>query len=654
MSTAVCELRSTPAGEPLVPELVNVGDVIREEGDRTRYRVEDVAGPFGVGCYSVIAIDLDVYERRPDLGPGIRYWFNECVAVGRRILRLHPDDDRELFVISKGECHVSAKTKVPRLAQRKPHGRGTAAMPAIDEPDAIERDEFDSPSESPTLTDTRLADELQLIEWQEAKLECDLISRHPQNRDVPIPSVADLAESIRRTGRVLERVKVRDLGNGRYQMLSGERRWKAVQLILGWETIDADVAKMSDAAARALLTICNTQRQDLNDIEKAVDLQQLCMPVDRGGAGMTQEAAGDLYSMSQSHVANLIRLLAAPESLLKLVIAGEMPSSFLRVALPYLAIPGIDKAIAKEVAGWHKGRGEPGEKPSDRVPTRNEFHRDVRHIAERLTRPLTPAKADWWSEHSVQSERNRLFEMTDAVEADLKVIEIEMWCGKQSRATNVKLWDRLQKKAIPAAIAKWKSKKKQKADKSSKGATGSASATRTPAEQKKLDQQRAKQLAARINAWRHEWLLRLLVPQLDSMPLMVETTMTSLVFVEAGIAAATAELLRLRLDAPADDQITLPNLSRASVEAFARHFVIDVASEWSAMQQGTKPVEFEMFFLLHDKGQLEKLAGELKVNVHGIGTKKQLVARLIGQPRALPLPKSIATLGTSKKPRGKK
>jgi ParB/RepB/Spo0J family partition protein len=499
--------------------------------------------------------------------------------------------------------------------------------------------------QSAAAADVDLSAELQAIEWIEAKVECDLITRHPQNRDVPIPSVADLAESIRKTGRVLERVKLRDMGDGRYQMISGERRWKAVSLILEWETIDADVATMSDAEARALLTICNTQRQDLNDIEKAIDLQQLCLPVDRGGAGMTQETAGQLYGMSQSHVANLIRLLGAPATIQSLIIAGEIPPSFVRAALPCLQINGIEKAIAKEVAEWHKQRDEPGQPAADRTPSRDEFSDWLYSEVRSRTRSMVPSRRDWYSEYSAQSERHRVFDPTPEQLAGLRVITVGGWRGKEERAINTKLWDKLQKAAMPAAIAAWREKKKKKA--SGKSAK--------PVSPQQNELKRAAKLERNVRDWRREWLTRLLVPLMESRPIMIELRATSLTIVDgSGIAAAVIDLLDDRMDAEADDEVTPPKLTPPSVDDLALHYGIDIAAEWSAMQRGTKAIEFEMFFEQHNISQLERLARELNVHVPGALPKKQLIARLTGQHRVLPLPKSIAPLKPAGKVRKKK
>lgn len=527
-----------------------------------------------------------------------------------------------------------------------------------------------------------LATELPAIEWEEAKVECDLIDRHPQNREVPIPSVADLAESIKRTGRVLERVKLRDLGDGRYQMLSGERRWKAVHLILGWETIDADVATMSDAAARALLTICNTQRQDLNDIEKATDLQQLCLPAASGGAGMTEEAAGELYGISVSHVKNLIRLLAAPEPLRALVISRELPSSFLRAALPYLAIKGMEKVIVKEVREWHKKPDEPSQPASDRVPSREEFVMGLRRQSFKMTRSMKQVSLkDCYSEWSIEHANDRLFSPSPEQLDNLMVITVDGFHGKEERATNTKLWDQLQKAAIPDAIAKLKAKRNGKAHRAAGDDTTAAKAE-TPAERKKREARNCEQLNKRIAGWSHRWRRRLIAERLEQHPDVVNDVTLWLMgqsdlardteqqvakmfgcnqLWQAIRAARSSTVSRADIDRDLarailtrdDRDWRFPRIPHDVIDDLSELAGLDITAEWRRLQQ-ERAVEYEEFLNLHDRTQLDALAAELKVDTQGASTKKQLVARLNSRARCLQLPKSLAGLAVAKKVRGKK
>lgn len=130
-------------------------------------------------------------------------------------------------------------------------------------------------------------------------------------------ALEELAASIAARG-VIQPVIVRPLGEGRYQLVAGERRWRAAQKARLHE-IPALVRELSDREVMALALIENLQREDLNPVEEARAYQRLSEE-----EGMTQAEIARMVEKSRSHVANLQRLLGLPEPVLDLVVAGRL------------------------------------------------------------------------------------------------------------------------------------------------------------------------------------------------------------------------------------------------------------------------------------------------------------------------------------------
>lgn len=142
----------------------------------------------------------------------------------------------------------------------------------------------------------------------------------------------ELAASIAQRG-VIQPVIVRPLAGGRYQLVAGERRWRAAQKARLHE-IPALVRELDETEVMALALIENIQREDLNPVEEARAYQGL---TDR--EGMTQAEIAQLVDKSRSHVANLQRLLNLPEDVLDMVEEGALSMGHAR------ALIGNDAAV---------------------------------------------------------------------------------------------------------------------------------------------------------------------------------------------------------------------------------------------------------------------------------------------------------------------
>ena len=135
-----------------------------------------------------------------------------------------------------------------------------------------------------------------------------------------------LADSIARHG-VIQPLAVRAVGNGYYQIIAGERRWRAARMA-GLQEIPAVIVEADDQQAAELALIENLQRQDLNPVEEAMGYRRLLEEY-----GMTQEQAAERVGKSRPTVANALRLLALPEDLLEMVADGRLSPGHARAVL---------------------------------------------------------------------------------------------------------------------------------------------------------------------------------------------------------------------------------------------------------------------------------------------------------------------------------
>ncbi|MBC9034606.1 ParB/RepB/Spo0J family partition protein [Sphingomonas sp. JC676] len=151
-------------------------------------------------------------------------------------------------------------------------------------------------------------------------------------------ALQNLAESIAARG-MIQPIFVRPHGHS-YQIVAGERRWRAAQRARLHE-VPVVVRELSDVEALEIALIENIQRQDLNAIEEAEGYARLI-----GEFGHTQEVLGKIVHKSRSHVANLLRLLDLPPAVREMVVRGEIDMGHARALL---GAPDPEK-LAREVA----------------------------------------------------------------------------------------------------------------------------------------------------------------------------------------------------------------------------------------------------------------------------------------------------------------
>lgn len=156
-------------------------------------------------------------------------------------------------------------------------------------------------------------------------------------RDFDDNALETLAESIRQHG-VLQPILVRPLPAGGYQIVAGERRWRASRMA-GLDEMPVYIRELTDQQTAQLALVENLQREDLNPVEEALGYKQLMED-----GGMTQEELSKIVGKSRSAVANSLRLLGLDDKTLELLKKGEISPGHARALL------AIEDAVLREDA----------------------------------------------------------------------------------------------------------------------------------------------------------------------------------------------------------------------------------------------------------------------------------------------------------------
>ncbi len=136
-------------------------------------------------------------------------------------------------------------------------------------------------------------------------------------------SLTELADSIREHG-LIQPIVVRPGKNGMYEIVAGERRWRASRLA-GLTEVPVVIKELDDRSAAELALVENLQREDLNPVEEAGGYRRLMDEF-----SLTQEQVAQRVGKSRAAIANAVRILALPQAVLSLVEAGELPYAHAR------------------------------------------------------------------------------------------------------------------------------------------------------------------------------------------------------------------------------------------------------------------------------------------------------------------------------------
>lgn len=566
-----------------------------------------------------------------------------------------------------------------------------------------------SQSTSKASESTKSPQELTAVqELGEEDVDVASLARHSQNR-VPTNARIEQKRASMAEHGLLERIVIRRRG-GAYadQIVSGETRWLAAKK-LGWKTIKAKVIACDDTMALILLAKYNADRDDLNVIEKAELIVQLCKPIDQGGAGHTRElAAKDVGLDSASSASNLVRLLELPEVWRNRIAAGELQQTFGREILRIIKVPKAMEELEKNWAGAKKRR-EP------LFESRQEVVHAIKNLLRNHTRRLDETRYynEW--QHNLprgsSGDYKCLLDLNNAaIAASLQLVELDVPSddGKSVKtqvALNVKAFDKQQLDAIKRNFEAKQKKKTTAAGKSADKAEAKER-TLTPAERKAAAAKKSEQLAKRVKAWRHEWVRSLCAERIARLNEDDPVLLKFAIWILSCCEPRTDGSLRNRLvrnfggkpggyhveigavwkafdhleEMPM--MVALRNLCcqslyiESSNEDFPLipHVVVDglaadlglasLEDEWWELQEraikrdtaadgSSEQERYKRFFALHQTDQVEELATELGVDVSQEKGKQAKIDRLIAT-KGLPLPQSIKPVVAAAKRSAKK
>ena len=180
------------------------------------------------------------------------------------------------------------------------------------------------------------------------ELPVDLVQRgvYQPRRDMDPDALEELAESIQQQG-VMQPIIVRPIAESRYEIIAGERRWRATQLA-GLDRVPAIIRDVPDEAAVAMALIENIQRENLNAMEEAIALQRL-----QDEFELTQQEVAQAVGKSRSTVTNLLRLIGLSNEVKVMLEHGDLEMGHGRAMLslsPELQLQAANHVVAKSLS----------------------------------------------------------------------------------------------------------------------------------------------------------------------------------------------------------------------------------------------------------------------------------------------------------------
>lgn len=205
-------------------------------------------------------------------------------------------------------------------------------------------------------------------------------------------ALAELASSIKTQG-IVQPIVVRDLPNGGYEIIAGERRWRAAQ-IAGLATVPAIIRHIPDQAAMVIALIENIQREDLNPLEEATALQRL---IDE--FGMTHQQVAETVARSRATVTNLLRLLSLNSETRQLLEQNKIDMGHARALLALsggvqataarqIVEQGLSVRAAENLVRKLQGEGAAAKVSHPPVGLSSAIDADIRSLQEKLSDKL--------------------------------------------------------------------------------------------------------------------------------------------------------------------------------------------------------------------------------------------------------------------------
>lgn len=205
-------------------------------------------------------------------------------------------------------------------------------------------------------------------------------NREQPRKEFDEKALSELSKSIEKNG-VIQPILVRPVTGGAYQIVAGERRWRAARMA-GLQEVPVVIREMSDEDAAVFALIENLQREDLNPVEEAEGIRSLIEEF-----GMTQEEAADRVGKSRTAVTNTLRLLKLPQNILSMVAKGKITAGHARALISLsdegemlrianavidnnLTVREVEKTVKTSLSGEKA-------KPSKREKKRDKYYDEV-------------------------------------------------------------------------------------------------------------------------------------------------------------------------------------------------------------------------------------------------------------------------------------
>ena len=202
--------------------------------------------------------------------------------------------------------------------------------------------------------------------------------RYQPRRDMSPEALEELADSIRSQG-VMQPIVVRPIGENKYEIIAGERRWRASQLA-GMDSIPAVVREVGDDAAIAMALIENIQREDLNPMEEAMALQRL-----KDEFELTHQQVADAVGKSRAMVTNLLRLISLEEDVRKLLEHGDLEMGHARALLALTGPAQVEAARQVVARGLNVRQTEALVRDFEKAPSKPASKKEDPNVRQLIT-----------------------------------------------------------------------------------------------------------------------------------------------------------------------------------------------------------------------------------------------------------------------------
>ncbi len=186
------------------------------------------------------------------------------------------------------------------------------------------------------LMDENIAEEIENKKTLHISIDKIIPNRYQPRKTFDEESLRELADSIKANG-VIQPVIVSELGDGNYELIAGERRWRAAK-IAGLTEIPVIIRECSEAERLEIALIENIQRENLNPIEEALAYKEILERL-----SITQDELAQKIGKNRTSITNTLRLLKLPEYVREKIVSGEISEGHARVIL---SLEDIDKMIA--------------------------------------------------------------------------------------------------------------------------------------------------------------------------------------------------------------------------------------------------------------------------------------------------------------------